>query len=60
MKKILLRWFIVLSALYTLGHLLFGFDETQLLRVITSTIGAIFWLSILLYMNIKEREEKIS
>ncbi|WP_342542418.1 hypothetical protein MHH33_16775 [Paenisporosarcina sp. FSL H8-0542] len=60
MKKILLRWFIVLSALYTLGHLLFGFDETRLLRVITSTIGAIFWGSILLYMNIKEREEKIS
>lgn len=60
MKKILLRWFIVLSALYTLGHVLFGFDETRLLRVITSTIGAIFYVSILLYMNIKEREEKIS
>ncbi|PUB10468.1 hypothetical protein [Paenisporosarcina sp. OV554] len=60
MKKILLRWFIVLSALYTLGHWLFGFDETRLLRVITSTIGAIFCVSVLLYMNIKEREEKIS
>lgn len=60
MKKILLRWFIVLSALYTLGHLLFGFDETRLLSAITSTIGAIFCVSVLLYMNIKEREEKIS
>ncbi|ATP40050.1 hypothetical protein CSE16_08305 [Solibacillus sp. R5-41] len=60
MKKILLRWFIVLSALYTLGHLLFGFDETRLLRVITSTIGAAFCGSVLLYMNIKEREEEIS
>ncbi|ATP40373.1 hypothetical protein CSE16_10115 [Solibacillus sp. R5-41] len=59
MKKILLRWFIVLSALYSLGHLLFGFDETRLLRVITSTIGVAFCVSVLLYMNIKEREEEI-
>lgn len=60
MKKILLRWFIVLSTLYSLGHLLFGFDETQLLRVITSTVGVVFCGSVLLYMNIKEREEEIS
>ncbi|MCM3789134.1 hypothetical protein M3221_12040 [Domibacillus indicus] len=58
MKKILLRWIIVLSGLYTLGHLLFGFDETRLLRVITSSIGGAFFLSILIYMNLKEREKK--
>lgn len=55
-KKVLLRWVIFLSALYTLGHLLFGFDETRLMRVITSSIEGALFLSILLYMNLKEQK----
>ncbi|MCI2256675.1 hypothetical protein L2D08_20290 [Domibacillus sp. PGB-M46] len=55
-KKVLLRWVIVLSALYTLGHILFGFDETQSIRAITSLIGAALFVSILLYLNLKEQE----
>ncbi|WP_050183902.1 hypothetical protein [Domibacillus robiginosus] len=55
-KKVLLRWVIVLSALYTLGHFLFGFDETRSIRSLTSLIGAAFFVGMLLYLNLKDQE----
>ena len=34
MKKAILRWVIVLSALYCMGHILFDFKETHLMRIL--------------------------
>jgi hypothetical protein len=57
-KKVILRWIIALSALYCLGHILFDFKETRPMRIITGAIEISFFGSILLYMNLKTKEEK--
>ncbi|WP_087998084.1 hypothetical protein [Gottfriedia solisilvae] len=56
MKKIFLRWIIVLTGLYTLCHILFGFNETKLTSSMISAIEAGFFFSILLYFILKEKE----
>lgn len=57
MKKILIQWVFILSGLYTIGHVLFGFDETRFLRIITNLVEAIFFGCILLYINLKEKND---
>lgn len=58
MKKVLLRWVIVLSALYCIGHIVFDFKETRIMRIFTGAVELSFFGSILLYMNLKTREDK--
>ncbi|PKG22837.1 hypothetical protein CWS01_14200 [Niallia nealsonii] len=55
MKKIVIRWIIVLSGFYNFGHILFGFDETPFISRITHLIEAIFFGSILLYIFEREK-----
>lgn len=58
MKKILLRWIIVLSALYCICDILFDFDETRIIRGITSLIRAIFFSCLFIYLDDKEINTK--
>jgi uncharacterized membrane protein YfcA len=58
MKKILLRWIIVLSTLYCICDILFDFDETRILRGISSLIKAIFFLCLFIYLEDKEINTK--
>jgi hypothetical protein len=58
MKKTILRWVIVLSALYCMGHILFDFKETRLMRIFTGAVEISFFGSILLYINLKTKEGK--
>lgn len=57
MKKIFLRWIIVLSGFYIIGDIIFDFDETRMIRIITSLIAAVFFYSIYLYLNLKKEEK---
>ncbi|MGC6587343.1 hypothetical protein ACPV3A_20615 [Paenibacillus sp. Dod16] len=58
MKKAILRWVMVLSALYCMGHILFDFKETHLMRIFTGAVEISFFGSILLYINLKTKEGK--
>jgi hypothetical protein len=58
MKKTILRWVIVLLALYIIGHILFDFGETRLMRIITGSIGPAFFVCILFYINSRSKDEK--
>lgn len=57
MKKVILRWVIVLSALYCMGHILFDFKETRIMRIFTGAVEISFFGSILLYINLKTRKQ---
>ncbi|MFE9276145.1 hypothetical protein ACQKLN_03650 [Paenibacillus glucanolyticus] len=57
MKKAILRWVIVLSALYCMGHILFDFKETRLMRIITGAVEISFFGSILLFINSRTKEK---
>ncbi len=59
MRKILLRWSIALSGLYMICHVLFDFNNTRILRILTNLIDLVFWSSILLYLYLREKEKKI-
>ncbi len=43
----------IVSGLYTLCNILFGFNETRIIRSITDTIGLIFIVSIIYYFALK-------
>lgn len=58
MKKAIVRWVIVLLALYIIGHILFDFGETRLMRIITGSIGLALFVSILIYKNMRNEDEK--
>ncbi|MET3194135.1 hypothetical protein [Bacillus sp. OAE603] len=53
MKKILILWIMIVSGLYTSCHILFGFNETRIIRIITDTIGLIFIVIIIYYFALK-------
>lgn len=56
MKKSLLQWVITLSALYCIGHIVFDFKETQLMRILTGAVEILFFGSILLYLYLKKQK----
>lgn len=58
MKKAVLRWVIILLALYITGHILFDFGETRLMRIFTGSIGPALFVCVLIYMNLKTGEGK--
>lgn len=58
MKKAIVRWVIVLLALYIIGHILFDFGETRLMRIITGSIGPALFVSMLIYKNMRNEDEK--
>ncbi|MEK4980104.1 hypothetical protein [Bacillus sp. FSL K6-6540] len=58
MKKSLLQWVIMLSAVYCIGHILFDFKETRWMRILTGAVEISFFGSILLYIYLKKREDK--
>lgn len=58
MKKTIIRWVVVLLALYIIGHIFFDFGETRLMRIITGLIGSAFFVSILIYLNMRSEDKK--
>lgn len=58
MRKTIIRWVVVLLALYIMGHIFFDFGETRLMRIITGLIGSAFFVSILIYLNKRSEDKK--
>lgn len=51
MKNILLELFIVISWIYCLGHILFGFpNNTFLMRAVTGVMSMVFSCSLLFFL----------
>lgn len=66
MKSILFKIFIVISWIYCLGHILFGFpNDTFLIRAVTGVMSTFFSCSLLFFLlkiidNKKQRKMKVN